>query len=301
VCGSIACPSAACEGAGQQCRRAHKRHQHRGPHATRLPGQLPGALAAERTTIGGLLLALGGGGGTHACHSFVEHAHELISIRPVCVCAVLVDGMCGGEIVAGGQSGKTASYWACQAGAPACCTCKQTNAMGPFFVVQQLHRQGLLGRQAGAAPAAKAGVGPSNGGSGSAGLASPPGMASHTDMHTDTNTKGGESSSGSCSLVVNISSVMASHGDPTFSSKLGGRYAYRCSKAALNAINKGQWVTWCRPVLEHGHVCVRDGKGVNHHCYLAFASQGALPWLASQSLFTSSVSSQLRWLPDVWK
>lgn len=38
------------------------------------------------------------------------------------------------------------------------------------------------------------------------------------------------------SLVVNISSVMASHSDTTVAA--GGGYAYRASKAALNMINK---------------------------------------------------------------
>jgi NAD(P)-dependent dehydrogenase (short-subunit alcohol dehydrogenase family) len=51
-----------------------------------------------------------------------------------------------------------------------------TNAVGPFIVVQQLQKQGLL--------------------------ANP-------------------------SLVVNISSIVASHGDPTVSSVVGGGYAYR--------------------------------------------------------------------------
>eukprot|EP00882_Tetradesmus_deserticola_P012566 GHRQ01013319.1.p1 GENE.GHRQ01013319.1~~GHRQ01013319.1.p1 ORF type:complete len:240 (+),score=98.75 GHRQ01013319.1:569-1288(+) len=64
----------------------------------------------------------------------------------------------------------------------------QTNAVGPFLVVQQLLKQRLLG---------------------------PPG-----------------------SLVVNVSSIMASHGDETVSSVTPGGYAYRASKAALNIINK---------------------------------------------------------------
>ncbi|WIA13036.1 hypothetical protein OEZ85_006644 [Tetradesmus obliquus] len=64
----------------------------------------------------------------------------------------------------------------------------QTNAVGPFLVVQQLLKQGLLG---------------------------PPG-----------------------SLVVNVSSIMASHGDETVSGITPGGYAYRASKAALNIINK---------------------------------------------------------------
>jgi NAD(P)-dependent dehydrogenase (short-subunit alcohol dehydrogenase family) len=43
---------------------------------------------------------------------------------------------------------------------------------------------------------------------------------------------------GKPSLVANMSSIMASHGDPTISSVTPGGYAYRASKAALNAINK---------------------------------------------------------------
>lgn len=62
----------------------------------------------------------------------------------------------------------------------------QTNAVGPFLVVQQLLKQGLLG---------------------------PPG-----------------------SLVVNVSSIMASHGDETVSGITPGGYAYRASKAALNML-----------------------------------------------------------------
>eukprot|EP00775_Hariotina_reticulata_P011289 gene11289-11439_t len=64
----------------------------------------------------------------------------------------------------------------------------QTNTVGPFLVIQQLLKQGLLG---------------------------PPG-----------------------SLVVNITSIMSSHGDQTVSSVTPGGYAYRASKAALNIINK---------------------------------------------------------------
>lgn len=63
-----------------------------------------------------------------------------------------------------------------------------TNTVGPFLVVQQVVKQGLLG---------------------------PPG-----------------------STVVNISSIMSSHADPTISSVTPGGYAYRASKAALNIINK---------------------------------------------------------------
>jgi NAD(P)-dependent dehydrogenase (short-subunit alcohol dehydrogenase family) len=54
----------------------------------------------------------------------------------------------------------------------------QTNTVGPFLVVQQLLKQGLLG---------------------------PPG-----------------------SLVVNVSSIMASHGDEAVSGVTPGGYAYRC-------------------------------------------------------------------------
>lgn len=39
-------------------------------------------------------------------------------------------------------------------------------------------------------------------------------------------------------LVVNMTSIVASHGDQTVSSASGGGYAYRASKAALNIINK---------------------------------------------------------------
>jgi len=43
---------------------------------------------------------------------------------------------------------------------------------------------------------------------------------------------------GKPSLVANMSSIMASHGDATISSVTPGGYAYRASKAALNAIHK---------------------------------------------------------------
>lgn len=39
-------------------------------------------------------------------------------------------------------------------------------------------------------------------------------------------------------LIVNITSIMSSHGDHTVSSTTPGGYAYRASKAALNIINK---------------------------------------------------------------
>ena len=68
----------------------------------------------------------------------------------------------------------------------------QINAMGPFFVVQGLLKQRLLGKEAG---------------------------------------KGGSS------LIVNISTIVSSHGDTAISK--GGGYAYRASKSALNIINKG--------------------------------------------------------------
>eukprot|EP00197_Chlamydomonas_leiostraca_P002004 CAMPEP_0202857610 /NCGR_PEP_ID=MMETSP1391-20130828/485_1 /ASSEMBLY_ACC=CAM_ASM_000867 /TAXON_ID=1034604 /ORGANISM="Chlamydomonas leiostraca, Strain SAG 11-49" /LENGTH=247 /DNA_ID=CAMNT_0049536429 /DNA_START=124 /DNA_END=867 /DNA_ORIENTATION=- len=64
----------------------------------------------------------------------------------------------------------------------------KTNTLGPFMVVQQLHKQGLLG---------------------------PP-----------------------RSLVVNVTTIMASHGDPTVSGVTPGGYAYRASKGALNIVNK---------------------------------------------------------------
>jgi len=59
--------------------------------------------------------------------------------------------------------------------------------LGPFFVVQQLHKAGLIGGAQG-------------------------------------------------TLVVNISSIMASHSDTTVAP--GGGYAYRASKTALNIITQ---------------------------------------------------------------
>ncbi|GFR49539.1 hypothetical protein Agub_g11583 [Astrephomene gubernaculifera] len=70
----------------------------------------------------------------------------------------------------------------------------QTNSMGPFFVLQQLLKQGLLGCPAPGQP-------------------------------------------GAGSLVVNISSIMGSNADPTVSAVTPGGYAYRASKAALNALS----------------------------------------------------------------
>jgi NAD(P)-dependent dehydrogenase (short-subunit alcohol dehydrogenase family) len=80
------------------------------------------------------------------------------------------------------------------------------NATGPFLVVHHLRRVGLL---AGGKPSLLAGGKPSLLGGG-----------------------------GKPSLVANMSSIMASHGDPTISSVTPGGYAYRASKAALNAIHK---------------------------------------------------------------
>jgi hypothetical protein len=59
-----------------------------------------------------------------------------------------------------------------------------TNAVGPFLVVQSLLKQGLLG---------------------------PPG-----------------------STIVNVTSIMASHGDPTISSVTPGGYAYRCEAGVMS-------------------------------------------------------------------
>jgi NAD(P)-dependent dehydrogenase (short-subunit alcohol dehydrogenase family) len=64
------------------------------------------------------------------------------------------------------------------------------NAVGPFLVVQNLLKQGLLG---------------------------PPG-----------------------STVVNITSIMASHGDPTISSVTPGGYAYRCEPGPSEGRDWGQ-------------------------------------------------------------
>ncbi|GLC45822.1 hypothetical protein PLESTB_001151800 [Pleodorina starrii] len=69
----------------------------------------------------------------------------------------------------------------------------KANSMGPFFVVQQLLQQELLG----SAPDRPDGA----------------------------------------SLVANISSIMGSNTDPTVSAVTRGGFAYRSSKAALNAIS----------------------------------------------------------------
>mmetsp|Transcript_14159 Transcript_14159/g.38340 ORF Transcript_14159/g.38340 Transcript_14159/m.38340 type:complete len:151 (-) Transcript_14159:445-897(-) len=80
----------------------------------------------------------------------------------------------------------------------------QTNAVGPFLVVQQLLAAGLIG-----SPSAE---------------------------NLDTSVQ--QQQEGCSTLIANISSIVASHGDQEVSSKMGGGYAYRASKAALNIINK---------------------------------------------------------------
>jgi NAD(P)-dependent dehydrogenase (short-subunit alcohol dehydrogenase family) len=74
-----------------------------------------------------------------------------------------------------------------------------TNAVGPFLVTQALLSAGVLG----GAAAAGAGAG------------TPPAR----------------------SVVANVSSVMASHGDTVVSAATPGGYSYRASKAALNIIS----------------------------------------------------------------
>lgn len=70
------------------------------------------------------------------------------------------------------------------------------NTMGPFFVIQSLIKEGLLGK--------------------------------------------GENGAGDPSLIVNLSTIVSSHGDSSVSK--GGGYSYRASKAALNIINKAMSV-----------------------------------------------------------
>ncbi|GFH27717.1 uncharacterized protein HaLaN_26087, partial [Haematococcus lacustris] len=110
-----------------------------------------------------------------------------------------------------------------------------TNAMGPFFVTQQLVKAGLLG---------------------------PPG-----------------------SLVVNITSIMSSHGDQTVSSVTGGGYAYRSSKAALNAINKALALDLAprsiHCVLLHPGYVRTDMTGGNGWIDVAESCQGMMAVLES--------------------
>ncbi|PNW76340.1 hypothetical protein CHLRE_12g549852v5 [Chlamydomonas reinhardtii] len=80
-----------------------------------------------------------------------------------------------------------------------------TNTLGPFFVVQQLLKQGLLGLPPVPAPTEP-------------GAPPPPAPAP-------------------VALVANISSIMGSNTDPTVSTVTKGGFAYRASKAALNAIS----------------------------------------------------------------
>ncbi|KAF5832907.1 hypothetical protein DUNSADRAFT_11019 [Dunaliella salina] len=83
-----------------------------------------------------------------------------------------------------------------------------TNAVGPFLVVQQLLARGLIGSP----PAQNLGVS----------------AEKQQQQHGE----------GCSTLIANISSIVASQGDQEVSSKMGGGYAYRASKAALNIINK---------------------------------------------------------------
>ncbi|KAG2438435.1 hypothetical protein HYH02_010890 [Chlamydomonas schloesseri] len=80
-----------------------------------------------------------------------------------------------------------------------------TNTLGPFFVVQQLIKQGLLGLPPPPAPTEP-------------GAPAPPNPAP-------------------VALVANISSIVGSNTDPTVSAVSKGGFAYRASKAALNVIS----------------------------------------------------------------
>lgn len=90
-------------------------------------------------------------------------------------------------------------------------TAFNVNSMGPFFVVQQMLKQGLLGH---------------------------PSTLTTPSSTTTPSSSSSASAVFPSSLVVNISSIIASHGDQKVSSAAGGGYAYRASKAALNIINK---------------------------------------------------------------
>ncbi|PNH09567.1 C-factor [Tetrabaena socialis] len=94
----------------------------------------------------------------------------------------------------------------------------RTNAMGPFFVVQQLLKQ-ARGRALPRGP----------GWEEWRELLGPPG-----------------------SLIVNISSIVGSNTDPTVSATSKGGYAYRASKAALNIIS----TTLARDLAEQRITCV---------------------------------------------
>ncbi|KXZ53441.1 hypothetical protein GPECTOR_7g1339 [Gonium pectorale] len=83
-----------------------------------------------------------------------------------------------------------------------------TNTLGPFFTVQQLLKQGLLGAPAPAPADPSSPAGPAE--------------APHPEP---------------TSLVANISSIVGSNTDPTVSAVSRGGFAYRASKAALNVIS----------------------------------------------------------------
>ncbi|MEW5314871.1 MAG: hypothetical protein WDW38_006335 [Sanguina aurantia] len=92
----------------------------------------------------------------------------------------------------------------------------KVNALGPFLCVQQLCNRGLLGSV------------PSTGSPSPPPAAAAPATPEQLPLRSPSTT----------SLIVNISSIVASHGDTTVSATSPSGYAYRASKAALNIMSK---------------------------------------------------------------
>ncbi|KAG2484047.1 hypothetical protein HYH03_017137 [Edaphochlamys debaryana] len=135
-----------------------------------------------------------------------------------------------------------------------------TNTLGPFFVIQQLVKQGLLGLPPSEQPPAPA---PAPAASTSAAAAPPPPAAPGVFPAVSPRS----------SLVANISSVVGSNTEPTVSMTAKGGYAYRASKAALNVIS----TTFARDLAPAGVETV-----LLHPGYVRTQLSGGLGWIDAE-------------------
>ncbi len=136
--------------------------------------------------------------------------------------------------IALGMGGRRRATAATAASAEGCALIRppqvmRVNALGPLLCVQQLHQRGLLGHhhhlQEGQA-AASAG-----------------GQEREQEAAASSGQPQGSGGAPRRSLVVNVTSVMASHGHEIPSS-LGGRYAYRCVRSATLGERYAPLTTW---------------------------------------------------------
>ncbi|GAX74643.1 hypothetical protein CEUSTIGMA_g2091.t1 [Chlamydomonas eustigma] len=105
------------------------------------------------------------------------------------------------------------------------------------------------------------------------------------------------------SLVVNISSVMSSHGDQAKDNSGGGAYAYRASKAALNIINKAMATDLHQhgitSVLIHPGYVATDMTDYKGHISVQESTEGIMAVLESGKMlndrFFSFRGEELPW------